>query len=61
MGENQGRDNILVVILYVDDLIILGRKRSTVDSFKQAIKERFKMKDLGALQWVLGMEVRRDR
>ena len=32
-----------------------------MDAFKQAIAKRFKMKDLGQLRWILGMEVIRDR
>lgn len=53
--------DILVVVLYVDDLIIAGSNRSMVDAFKKAISQRFSMKDLGALKWILGMEVRRNR
>ena len=53
-------DDILVIILYVDDLILAGSSRKLIDQFKRAISERFNMKDLGALRWVLGMEVRRD-
>jgi transposase InsO family protein len=56
-----GEDGILVVLLWVDDLIILGSELATVIKFKQAISERFKMKDLEELSWILGMEVRRDR
>jgi hypothetical protein len=52
--------SIIVVILYVDDVIIAGDNQAVVDHFKDAIACRFKMKDLGALRWVLGMEVIRD-
>jgi hypothetical protein len=54
-------EGVLVVVLYVDDLLIAGSRRSMVDAFKAAIAQRFKMKDLGALRWILGMEVVRDR
>jgi hypothetical protein len=57
-GSGRG---ILIIVLYVDDLVIAGSKRATVDKFKRDISARFKMKDLGALQWVLGMQVIRDR
>ena len=53
--------SVLVVLLYVDDLIITGNSRTVMDQFKAAISDRFKMKDLGMLRWILGMEVRRDR
>ena len=61
MGGPGAKGGTLIVVLYVDDLIIIGSDRDTVDSFKLAIAKRFKMKDLGALRWFLGMEVRRDR
>jgi hypothetical protein len=51
---------ILVVLIYVDDLVITGNSRELIDEFKSAISESFKVKDLGALRWILGMEVRRD-
>ena len=51
----------LIVVLYVDDLIIAGSNKEIVDCFKKAIGDRFKMKDLGNLRWILGMEVRRIR
>jgi hypothetical protein len=52
--------DILIIILYVDDLLITGNSRELVDRFKAAISERFKMKDLGAARWILGVEIRRD-
>ena len=53
--------SILVVLLWVDDLIICGNDRKAIDWFKKAISERFNMKDLGDLSWILGMEIQRDR
>lgn len=53
--------NLLLVVLYVDDLIIAGSNRAMMDAFKKAISTRFSMKDLGALKWILGVEVRRNR
>ena len=52
---------LIIVVLYVDDLIIAGNHRGAIDAFKAAISKRFTMKDLGALKWILGMEVRRNR
>lgn len=46
----------------VDDLIICGNSASSeIADFKRAISKRFKMKDLGALSYILGMEITRDR
>ena len=58
---SEEHDDILVVVIWVDDLIIAGSNVKVVADFKRAISTRFKMKDLGALRWILGMEIRRDR
>lgn len=52
---------ITIVTLYVDDLIVAATNMKLVKEFKQAISNQYKVKDLGELRWVLGMEVRRDR
>lgn len=56
-----GKEAILIVVIWVDDLIIAGSSEAVVRQFKEAISGRFNMKDLGALSWILGMEVTRDR
>ena len=48
---------ILVIVLYVDDLLITGSNMQFINHFKKAIGDRFKMKDLGELRWMLGMEI----
>ena len=53
--------DILIVLTWVDDLIIAGSCMRVIDEFKAAISKRFKMKDLGELKWILGMEIKRDR
>lgn len=53
--------DILVVVLYVDDLLIAGNNAEAVERFKRDIAKKFKMTDLGNLRWLLGMEVRRNR
>ena len=52
---------VIVVIIFVDDLIITGSCERIVQDFKAAISKRFSMKDLGALKWILGVEIKRDR
>ena len=53
--------DVIIVLLWVDDLIVAGSNLKTLSDFKAAISERFQMKDLGDLSWILGMEIRRDR
>ncbi|PKI57104.1 hypothetical protein CRG98_022498 [Punica granatum] len=54
------RGNIfLAVLVYVDDLIIVGNSSSHCDSFKGYLDECFRIKDLGPLKYFLGIEVTR--
>jgi len=43
--------------VWVDDLIIAGTSLATINSFKQAIARRFKMKDMGEIHYCLGMQI----
>jgi Reverse transcriptase (RNA-dependent DNA polymerase) len=54
------RDGIIIAI-YVDDLLLTGASKPDIDKVKDSLKERFKMSDLGACHFYLGMEVTRDR
>jgi hypothetical protein len=50
----------LIVGVYVDDLIIMGESIQEVSLFKSEMKHVFRMSDLGALSYYLGIEVRQD-
>nr|GEW80631.1 ribonuclease H-like domain, reverse transcriptase, RNA-dependent DNA polymerase [Tanacetum cinerariifolium] len=52
-----GKDSILLVGVYVDDLIVTGTPKREIDKFKDQMKEIFKMSDLGLLAYYLGIEV----
>lgn len=49
----------LGVLVYVDDLIIVGNASDWCASFKAYLKECFHIKDLGSLRYFLGIEVTR--
>ena len=49
-------DKTIFVIVWVDDIIVSGSSMKAVESIKDALKKRFKMKDLGNLSWFLGIE-----
>ena len=56
------KDNkIVIVAVYVDDLLILGNDSKMKNELKKELESRFKMKDLGELQYILGIRVTRDR
>lgn len=52
---------VLLVLLYVDDLAIVGSGLEVVTKFKTAIAKEFEMKDLGELEYMLGVQIKRDR
>ena len=51
---------ITIIALYVDDLIIAGSNDRVIAEVKKTLSKKYKMKDLGLLNWVLGMEVIQD-
>ena len=51
----------IYLLLYVDDMLIALRSRSTIDALKRDLSSEFEMKDLGEARKVLGMEITRDR
>ncbi|KAH9112109.1 hypothetical protein AeMF1_013507 [Aphanomyces euteiches] len=50
---------VILVSLYVDDLILASNCNKMMQSTKEALSKRFKMTDLGALSYCLGIEVMR--
>ncbi len=52
---------VLIIVLYVDDLLIAGNSRFSIDSVKKEFSANFKMKDLGEATEFLGIEISRDR
>jgi hypothetical protein len=48
---------IIVIIIYVDELIIIGDSDVNVFDLKKLLKQKFEMKDLGKLRYFLGIEV----
>jgi hypothetical protein len=53
-------DNICMVLIYVDDLAIAGSNMSVIDRIKNEFKNRYKMKDLGNIDHILGCTVDRN-
>ena len=53
-----GKNDFLIVCLYVDDMIYMGSSTSLIDEFKICMKKEFEMSDLGLLHYFLGLEVK---
>jgi hypothetical protein len=49
------------MLLYVDDMLIAAKSIVKVNKLKILLSREFDMKDLSAIQKILGMEIRRDR
>ena len=47
-----------MVGIYVDDLIIMGESMEEITVFKGEMRSLFRMSDLGALSFYLGLEVK---
>lgn len=50
-------DNIVYLLVYVDDIIITGSNEIELVTIKTNIEDNFKIKDLGKLNYFLGIEV----
>lgn len=54
-------DHFLVIALYVDDMLFIGKGKGLIAELKSQLSAKFDMKDLGAARHILGMEIVRDR
>ncbi|KAG8478945.1 hypothetical protein CXB51_028950 [Gossypium anomalum] len=53
----QTGDILIYMLVYVDDIIVIGNQQSTIDAFMEPLDSRFSLKDLGRLSYFLGIEV----
>jgi Reverse transcriptase (RNA-dependent DNA polymerase) len=53
--------NALIVPVDVDDLTMAGNSKEAIYTFKDELCTVLKIKDLGDLSWLLGIEIKRDR
>ena len=52
---------VAFLILYVDDILLIGNDIEFLDSIKGYLNTNFSMKDLGKATYVLGIKIYRDR
>ncbi len=48
---------IVIIVIYVNDLIIIGDSDVDIFDLKKFLKQKFEMKDLGELRYFFGIEV----
>ncbi|GJX92322.1 putative ribonuclease H-like domain-containing protein [Tanacetum coccineum] len=53
------KGDILLVQVYVDDIIFGSTKKSLCDEFEQIMHNRFQMSSMGALTFLLGLQVKK--
>ena len=61
VNHQRGGNGPLIVILYVDDITILGSSLVAVDRLKDQIAKRYEVTDLGNIESYLGIRILRDR
>ncbi|KAJ6840048.1 putative uncharacterized mitochondrial protein-like [Iris pallida] len=50
-----------LVLIYVDDILITGNNMESINTLKQFLHTRFRIKDLGDLKFFLGIEIARSK
>ena len=53
--------SVAFLVLYVDDILLIGNDIEFLDSIKGYLNKSFSMKDLGEAAYILGIKIYRDR
>lgn len=56
-----GDDDFIILLLYVDDMLVVGRNMSRINQLKKQLSTSFDMKDLGPAEQILAMRIVRRR
>ena len=59
--KKESGSSIVFLILYVDDILLIGNDIPMLESIKTSLKNSFSMKDLGEAAYILGIKIYRDR
>ena len=54
-------DDFIILLLYVDDMLIIGHDSSKIDRLKRELSKSFAVNDLGSAKQILGIKISRDR
>lgn len=59
--KHSDEKKIVILIVYVDDIIVIGDDTKELDEIKRMMSREFEVKDLGRLRHFLGMEIARNK
>jgi len=59
--KNESGSVVVFLILYVDDILLIGNYIPMLQSVKTSLNNSFSMKDLGEAAYILGIKIYRDR
>jgi hypothetical protein len=54
-------DHLIYLVLYMDDMLLIGKNKEIIQDVKNQLSSKFYMKDLGAASFILCMEIKRDQ
>ena len=54
---NNDKSDMLIIVMYVDDLLIAASSVSNIEKLKRELSEKFKMSDCGPLKHFVGMKI----
>jgi len=58
--HTENLNSLLILVLYVDELLIIGSSASTIVAVKDILHNKFSMKEMGPLHYFLGLEISQD-
>jgi hypothetical protein len=54
-------DNLIYLVLYVDEMLLIGNNKEIIQDVKTQLSSKFDMKDIFTSNFILVMEIKRDR
>ena len=61
MYKRRSENVVVFLVLYIDDILLIGNDVGTLSSVKVWLSTQFDMKDLGEASHILGIKLMRDR
>jgi hypothetical protein len=55
--KRYGQEKYIILLLYVDDMLVIGHDKNMISKLKKYLGHQFTMKDLDRAQQTLGMKI----